>query len=105
MKFHKVRGIDKSVCTAEQKIAYNYASSYSDIVIKSGMKVQDFLKLVLNNIERDHSDFKKKYNVDGIIYCLEQGIINYCESCKSGHSILWEYKEIGKMFPSLYPIE
>lgn len=25
MKMHKIRNIDKSVCTAEQKIAYNYA--------------------------------------------------------------------------------
>lgn len=25
MKYHKIRGVDKSTCTAEQKIAYNMA--------------------------------------------------------------------------------
>lgn len=24
MKMHKIRGVDKEICTAEQKIAYNY---------------------------------------------------------------------------------
>ena len=26
LQYHKIRGVDKSVCTAEQKIAYNMAS-------------------------------------------------------------------------------
>ena len=28
MKMHKIRGVDKKICTAEQKIAYNYAFMY-----------------------------------------------------------------------------
>lgn len=32
LQYHKIRGVDKSVCTAEQKIAYNMASRiYGDI--------------------------------------------------------------------------
>ena len=29
MTYHKIRGIDKMVCTAEAKIAYNLASTYA----------------------------------------------------------------------------
>lgn len=28
MKMHKIRNVDKSVCTCEQKIAYNYAFNW-----------------------------------------------------------------------------
>ena len=28
MKMHKIYGVDKNICTAEQKIAYNYAFSH-----------------------------------------------------------------------------
>lgn len=32
LQYHKIRGVDKSVCTAEQKIAYNMASRiYSEL--------------------------------------------------------------------------
>lgn len=32
LQYHKIRGVDKSVCTAEQKIAYNMASRiYGDV--------------------------------------------------------------------------
>ena len=32
MKMHKIRGVDKKICTAEQKIAYNYAFMYRDVM-------------------------------------------------------------------------
>lgn len=28
MKMHKIKNIEKSICTCEQKIAYNYAFSF-----------------------------------------------------------------------------
>ena len=34
MKYHKIKNIPLEVCTAEQKIAYNLASSYADLFIK-----------------------------------------------------------------------
>lgn len=34
MKMHKIRNVDKSVCTAEQKIAYNYAFVWRETLKK-----------------------------------------------------------------------
>ena len=34
MKYHKIRNVPLNVCTAEQKIAYNLACRYYDLVIK-----------------------------------------------------------------------
>lgn len=101
MKFHKIRGIEKSVCTAEQKIAYNYAHDDYDWVIRSGMELWEYLDSVTRRI-RDNEEIMKKYDIDAIIHCLRQGFVNFC---KAKYHILTSYKEIGQMFPSLYPVE
>ena len=101
MKFHKIRGIEKSVCTAEQKIAYNFASSDYDWVMRSNMELWQYLGNVTSRIKEDEK-IMKKYDIDAIIHCLRQGFINFC---KTKYHILTSYEEIGKMFPSLYPVE
>ncbi len=35
MKCKKIKCIDKSICTCEQKIAYNYAVSWAGVYIRS----------------------------------------------------------------------
>lgn len=101
MKFHKIKGIEKSVCTAEQKIAYNFASADYDWVIRNNMELCQYLDNVASRIKADEK-MMKKYDIDAIIHCLQQGFIDFC---KSKYHILTSYKEIGEMFPPLYPVE
>lgn len=101
MKFHKIRGIEKSICTAEQKIAYNYAFSDYVWVTKSNMELRQYLDNVASRIKADEK-IMNKYDIDAIIHCLRNGFVNYC---KAKYHILPSYEEIGKMFPSLYPIK
>lgn len=101
MKFHKIIGVEKTVCTAEQKIAYNYAFQDYDWVMRSDMELWQYLDSVAKRI-KENEKIMRKYDIDAIIHCLRQGFINYC---KSDIKILTSYAEIGKMFPSLYPVE
>lgn len=101
MKFHKIRDVEKTVCTAEQKIAYNYAFQDYDWVMRSDMELWQYLESVTKRI-KENAEIMRKYDIDSIIHCLRQGFINYC---KSDTKILTSYAEIGKMFPSLYPVE
>lgn len=99
MTFHKIRGIEKTICTAEQKIAYNYASADYDWAMRSDMELWQYLDNVANRIKADEK--MKKYDIDAIIHCLRNGFIDFC---KSKYHILTSYEEIGNMFPSLYPV-
>lgn len=109
MKMHKIRGVDKNICTAEQKIAYNYAFSHRIILEKiyksDNTKVvkaeayQDVISLVTKCIKNNGID--KRYNIDAIIHCFRNGIENYMKQ----YSILTSYEEIGKTFVCLYDIE
>ncbi len=101
MKFHKIRGVAKSVCTAEQKIAYNCAWSNYDMIMRQGLTVDEYIASA-TRILQANENIIKKYDIDAIIHCLRQGIVNYC---KSSNRILTSYEEVGKMFPSLYPVE
>lgn len=101
MKFHKIIGVEKTVCTAEQKIAYNYAFQDYDWAMRSDMELWQYLESVTKRI-KENAEIMRKYDIDSIIHCLRQGFINYC---KSDTKILTSYAEIGKMFPSLYPVE
>lgn len=101
MKFHKIRGVEKTVCTAEQKIAYNYAFADYDWAMRSNLEFWQYLDKVAERI-KNNAEIMKKYDIDAIIHCLRQGFINYC---KSKYHVLGSYKEIGEMFPSLYPVE
>lgn len=109
MKMHKIYGVDKNICTAEQKIAYNYAFSHRtwlEMIYKSdntevvkSEAYQDVISLVAKCLKDNGTD--KKYNIDAIIHCLRNGIENYMKQ----HSILNSYEEIGKTFVCLYGIE
>lgn len=101
MKFHKIRGVDKSICTAEQKIAYNYAFSDYDWAVRSNLELPEYLDSVTKRI-KENADITKKYDIDAIIHCLRNGFIDYC---KAKTHIFASYEEVGRAFPSLYPVE
>jgi hypothetical protein len=107
MKTIKIRDVDKSVCTAEQKIAYNLAFrahiSYGD---KYNSVPAD--KMIRNNVIVEIRDaamriFRNecvlgKYNEDAIFCCLNAGLGKYLEK----PFIATDYETIGKAFPLNY---
>ncbi len=101
MKFHKIRGIEKSICTAEQKIAYNYAFSDYSWAMQSNLELSQYLDSVTERI-KNNAEIMKKYDIDAIIHCLRQGFTNYC---KAKYHVLSSYEEIGNMFLTLYPVD
>ena len=104
MNYHKIPGIEKNVCTAEQKIAYNIAFK---ININHG---SEFLKIpsqfeksnaVYKLIKIYIKEFKNqnlKYNVDAVQCCLNAGLQNYLENS----FIATSFKQIGDAFPAYY---
>ena len=116
LKCKKINGVEKSICTAEQKIAYNYAFSLSDVykrrikeyIKKYGFKPTEISKNELyfeieNIIIKDikNRDDMKKYNIDAIIIAFRNGFVNYCNN----FFIATDYEMIGKCFTIPYDIE
>lgn len=107
-KCKKIRNIDKSICTCEQKIAYNYAFTYSDIgkkiltsditAINKSEMFHDIEKMVIDDIKRSGTD--KKYNIDAIVIAFRQGFENYCKNS----FIATNYQDIGDCFTIPYKI-
>lgn len=110
MKMKKIKGIEKTVCTAEQKIAYNYAFMYhtqlkqifnsDNIAIVKSEAYQKVINFVIEGIKRNGID--KKYNIDAIVHCFRNGIENYMNFNNSG--VVASYEDIGKIFTCLYEI-
>ena len=109
MKMHKIRNVEKSVCTCEQKIAYNYAflwrTQLEDIYrseVAQFAKEEEYQHIISNIIEGiEREGIDKRYNIDAIIHCFRNGLETYL----SGFSVLWSYEEIGKVFTCSYEIE
>lgn len=115
LQYHKIRGVDKSVCTAEQKIAYNMASRiYGDIRFAkvwqqydSG-KVPAFLqndweskaiRTYFTTWQRDYNKASAHYNEDAIFSALRAGLHDFiCHHAP----IFTTYKEVGQAFPAYY---
>lgn len=106
IKVNKIRNVEKSVCFAEQKIAYNYAFMWRTALEKirnsdvepsaTTDKYQQIINYVIEGIQEKGID--KKYNIDAIIHCFKNGIENYL----NGYSVLSSYDEIGRAFPCTY---
>lgn len=94
----KIPRVPEDVCFGEQKIAYNFAFSYSEQIKKAyrnGTEEEksDVLRLILRAVER--CDFgRKKFNKRVIARCIDNGIEKYAQ----GYSILSSYAEIGGIF-------
>lgn len=99
MRFTKIPNVEKDVCTAEQKIAYNFAFRYRDF--NGDKELIDLLNVVAADI-RANEKMMLRYDIDSIIHCLRNGYIEYR---KSYPAIITDYKTIGKIFYSLYPMQ
>ena len=108
MNYHKIRNIEKSVCTCEQMIAYNIAF---DAHISFGDKYQkavkvsticaddalhDIIQFELNAWKRNKDC--KKYDIDAIFSALLAGLHDYLVK----PFIASDYAQVGKAFPALY---
>lgn len=104
MRFHKIRNVPIEVCTAEAKIAYNYAFNYLSIIQNVYNKCAcDFqrcdairagVKFIMENLS---DNIKDKYNIDAIFCCLNAGLEKYINE---KYHILTSYDDIGKIFQS-----
>lgn len=106
---HKISGVEKAICSAEQKIAYNLAFdchiSYqeefdrvkaegTESAIDAGINtmIQKSIKRVLDNPNM------KRYDVDAIAHALHAGLRAYMGK----PFIATYYSRIGEAFPILY---
>ena len=85
-KLHKIPGVDKSVCTAEQMIAYNFAQTYKDM---GG----DWCATFARKHMQDKKEFDK-YDKDVICHLIatHKGKTYFS-------SIASSYADVGKFFP------
>lgn len=109
LKYKAIRGVDKTICTAEQKIAYNLAFrlhiSYQDNynVLDSGFAKSQAIVDMVNYAIKSYChacDYVPcMYNLDAIKAALHAGLQAYLD--KNG-PVAGSYEEIGKMFPAHY---
>lgn len=109
VKYHKIRNVEKSVCTCEQKIAYNiawqvgltendkYQRAKADRVFKSITSgfISDCIRWGISLYE-DSYNRSDRYDIDTIFGILLNGMEDYFDA---GCPILASYEAIGKMFP------
>lgn len=105
----KIYGVDKSICTCEQKIAYNFASMWLDIGKKilstdnaefvKDEAIQDIYNSVSRSI-KENKEINGHYNLDAIMIAFRQGFRRYCET----HFIAHDYKTIGECFRIPYKV-
>ena len=109
IKYHKIPKVEKSVCTAEQKIAYNiawrlhltYGDQWKNKDNFCKMAQSEFIhELIHKGLEMwKNAEPNSRYDIDGIFSALNAGLENYFNS--NGH-IFFDYESIGKMFPAHY---
>lgn len=86
-QLHKISGVDKNICTAEQKLAYEYAlNNYKLNISPAGLAL-----LVLKWRAID-----KRYNWQAVAHLID----THLESFRGRDThILSSYEEVGKAFP------
>ena len=110
LTYHKITGVDKNVCTAEQKIAYNMAfdshinfQEKFDAALKlSGAAVADVIAQIVDfqmkSFRWSYTYKPGKYNEDAICSALRAGLEDYLRK----PFIAWDYAAVGKAFPAHY---
>lgn len=98
MKYHKIRNVDLTVCTAEQKIAYNLAWQYRDYVLSGKFSSYAEAAQELSNIYKRTEKKPGQYDIDSIFCALNAGLEEYCKR----PFIACSYSEVGKAFPAHY---
>ena len=107
MKYHKIRNIPLTVCTAEQKIAYNLAFSNSHIFKKEfdrmpcAFQKSEVAAAAVRFCMKQwgYSESVNKYDIDAIFSALNAGMEDYI---KNNCPIFASYENIGKAFPVYY---
>ena len=101
MKGHKIKGVDRNVCTCEQKIAYNFAFMWYDtgrrILNSEGTdeeKEEEISTRIYKNVKNSLEDMRKKYDVELIMEVFKHGFKNYCLN----FFIANDYESIGNCF-------
>jgi len=107
IKCYKLRGIEKDICVAEQKIAYNFACMWDTVgkkILNSDMAevgksdaFSDIEKSVIVSLMRDEFN---KYNHDAIIVAFRQGFRKYCTK----PFIATNFEQIGEIFKIPYNV-
>ena len=109
MKYRKIPGVSKSICTCEQKIAYNLAFrahiSHGDQYqqLPTAAKLDAVAQLTRESIRRFASDElerygRVRYDVDAIFCALFNGLGEYLDQ----PFIASDYEQIGAAFPAFY---
>lgn len=110
MKYHKIQNVEKSVCTAEQMIAYNiafrlhisYADEFKKVnAVNQGEARADCVDLAREGLKwyrMSYSYNPGKYDEDAIFSALLAGLYDYL----SNFRIFSSYEDIGKAFPAHY---
>lgn len=108
MKYHKIHGVEKSICTCEQKIAYNLAFrahiNYGDefkqlpTAAAKSSAVADIVHFYINAWKRDGGAAVDRYDIDSIFCALNAGLWGYLER----PFIAASYEQIGAAFPAHY---
>ena len=112
LQYHKIPNVDKSICTAEAKIAYNMAfriglgkhRGWGDIPKWEGSPRFVQFEWEAAQIEFELNSWKRtepnsRYNVDAIQSCLRAGLHEYLTR---GCPVFSDYEDVGKCFKSLY---
>lgn len=105
MTYHKIRNVEKSVCTSEQKIAYNCAFriwiNYGDRITSLPTVVaQDeaekwAIKIYIDDLIRQGC----RYNIDAVFCALNAGLHDYLFG---DYHIISSYTDVGRAFPANY---
>ena len=100
MKYHKIKNIDKSVCTADQKIAYNLA--WYECFGAENLTADDCENVIEGCMKHWSREIAKcpksaQYDSDAILASLNAGMRNYIAS---GCRIPSSYEAVGEMFPA-----
>lgn len=112
MKCKKIRNVEKSVCTAEQKIAYNLAFrahiTFGDKfrqAVKNNETSMNLKDYIIQCRDFEMKQWKNnpnysKYNEDAIFCALNAGLYQYMEK----PFIASDYETIGKCFKLVYDV-
>lgn len=105
MTYHKIRNVEKSVCTAEQVIAYKIAfriwiNRGGDIAALPTASAQDdaekrLVKLYISDLIKQGS----RYNLDAVFCALNAGLHDYLFG---DHHAMISYYDVGRAFPANY---
>lgn len=101
MKCRKIHNVDISVCSCEQKIAYNFAFMWYSTgkkILQSAVteeEKQNGIAEIVSSIKHSLQEEKfNKYNKESIIQAFLNGFENYCSNFFIGNS----YEKIGEYF-------